>query len=138
MLRQFLSSEFTSNFARAEIEKIIESSLAVARDYAAKLMLSISYSDYRDVLPRIRRPTLCITGAGSPLGAEAMPWIASQIPHARLSIIGAAEGESHFMDLENPNAFNAEVRNFSYRSLLSPGASAQARTPMSALVIKRT
>jgi hypothetical protein len=67
-----------------------------------------------------------------------MPWIASQIPHARLSIIGAAEGESHFMDLENPNAFNAEVRNFSYRSLLSPGASAQARTPMSALVIKRT
>jgi hypothetical protein len=56
MLRQFLSSEFTPNFARAEIEKIIESSLAVPRDYAAKLMLSISYSDYRDVLPRIRRP----------------------------------------------------------------------------------
>jgi non-heme chloroperoxidase len=75
-------------------------------------MLSISYSDYRDVLPRIRRPTLCITGAASPLGAEAMPWIASQIPHARLSVIGAAEGGSHFMYLENPEAFNAEVRNF--------------------------
>jgi hypothetical protein len=42
---QFLSSEFTPNFPRAEIEKIIESSLAVPRDYAAKLMLSISYSD---------------------------------------------------------------------------------------------
>ena len=71
MLRQFLSSEFTPNFPRAEIEKIITSSLAVPRDYAAKLMLSISYSDYRDVLPRIQRPTLCITGAASPLGAEA-------------------------------------------------------------------
>jgi non-heme chloroperoxidase len=112
MLRQFLSSEFTPNFPRAEIEKIIERSLAVPRDYAAKLMLSISYSDYRDVLPRIRRPTLCITGAASPLGAEAMPWIASQIPNARLSIIGAGEGGSHFMYLENPEAFNAEVRNF--------------------------
>jgi non-heme chloroperoxidase len=66
MLRQFLSSEFTPNFPRAEIEKIIESSLAVPRDYAAKLMLSISYSDYRDVLPRIRRPTLCITGCREP------------------------------------------------------------------------
>ena len=112
MLRQFLSSEFTPNFPRAEIEKIIASSLAVPRDYAAKLMLSISYSDYRDVLPRIRRPTLCITGAASPLGAAAMPWIASQIPHARLSVIGAAEGGSHFMYLENPEAFNAELRNF--------------------------
>jgi pimeloyl-ACP methyl ester carboxylesterase len=71
-----------------------------------------SYSDYRDVLPRIRRPTLCITGAASPLGAEAMPWITSQIPNARLSVIGAAEGGSHFMYLENPEAFNAEVRNF--------------------------
>jgi hypothetical protein len=45
MLRQFLSSEFTPHFPKAEIEKVIESSLAVPRDYAAKLMLSISYSD---------------------------------------------------------------------------------------------
>jgi non-heme chloroperoxidase len=112
MLRQFLSREFTPNFPTAENEKIIESSLAVPRDYAAKLMLSISYSDYRDVLPRIPRPTLCITGAASPLGAEAMPWIASQIPHSRLSVIGAAEGGSHFMYLENSEAFNAEVRKF--------------------------
>lgn len=112
MLRQFLSKEFTPNFPRAEIEKIIESSLAVPRDCAANLMLSISYSDYRDVLPRIRRPTLCITGAASPLGGEAMPWIASQILNARLSVIEAADGGSHFMYLENPKAFNAEVRNF--------------------------
>ena len=112
MLRQFLSSEFTPNFPRTKVEKIIAGSLAVPRDYAAKLMLSISYSDYRDVLPRIRRPTLCITGAASPLGAEAMPWIASQIPNAKLSVIGAAEGGSHFMYLENPEAFNAEVRSF--------------------------
>ena len=112
MLREFLSKEFTPRFPKAEIDKVVENSLKVPRAYATKLMLSISYSDYRDVLPRIRQPTLCITGAASPLGAEAMPWIASQIPNARLSVIDAEEGGSHFMYLENPQAFNAEVRNF--------------------------
>jgi non-heme chloroperoxidase len=112
MLREFLSKEVTPRFPKAEIDKVVENSLKVPRTYAAKLMLSISYSDYRDVLPRIRQPTLCLTGATSPLGAEAMPWIASQIPNARLSVISAEEGGSHFMYLENPKAFNAEVRNF--------------------------
>lgn len=112
MLREFLSSEFTPRFPKADIVGVVENSLKVPRAYAAALMLSITYCDYRDLLPRIRRPTLCITGAASPLGAEAMPWIASQIPNARLSVIGAEEGGSHFMYLENPQAFNADVRKF--------------------------
>jgi non-heme chloroperoxidase len=47
MLTQFLSGEFTPNFPRAEIEKIVASSLAIPRDYAAKLMLSCRQSSTR-------------------------------------------------------------------------------------------
>jgi hypothetical protein len=63
-----------------------------------------------------------------------MPWIASQIPNARLSVIGTAEGGSHFMYLKNPEAFNAEARNFLRENLMKPGESEEARMSCSQAV----
>jgi pimeloyl-ACP methyl ester carboxylesterase len=37
-----------------------------------------------------------------------MPWLASQIPHARLAMIDAR----HFVQLESPDQFNASMRAF--------------------------
>jgi non-heme chloroperoxidase len=108
VLRGFLSSEFSPGFPEAEVARVIEGSLKMPRVAAAELMLSIMQADYRDVLPRIRRPTLCIGGARSHLGPEPMPWIAARIPGAQLVMIDAR----HFVHLERPGAFNAAVRGF--------------------------
>jgi len=66
--------------------------------------------DVRDVLPRIRVPTLLLYGdrdVRSPAAvAEAMH---AQIPGSRLVFI---RGAGHMGHLEAPDAFNAEVRGF--------------------------
>jgi pimeloyl-ACP methyl ester carboxylesterase len=66
--------------------------------------------DFRDVLPTIRVPTLLIWGDGdtrSPvsIGEE----MSARIPGAGLTIIPAA---GHVSNMEQPEAFNAEVRSF--------------------------
>jgi len=108
VLRDFLTREFTPDFPTSEIARVIEGSLRMPRGAAADLMLSVMHADYRDLLPRIRRPALCIGGARSHLAPEAMPWIASRIPTARLVMIDAR----HFVHLESPGPFNAAVRGF--------------------------
>jgi non-heme chloroperoxidase len=108
VLRDFLSREFSPEFPESEVARVIEGSLKMPRDAAADLMLSVMQADFRDLLPHIRRPTLCIGGKRSHLGPEVMPWIASRIPNARLVMIDAR----HFVHLENPGAFAAAVRGF--------------------------
>ena len=108
VLGDFLSREFSPEFPESEVARVIEGSLKMPRDAAAVLMLSVMQADFRDLLPRIRRPTLCIGGKRSHLGPEVMPWIASRIPNARLVMVDAR----HFVHLENPGAFNAAVRGF--------------------------
>ncbi len=88
--------------------KVIEGSLKMPRKAAAELMLSVKQADFRDLLPLIRRPTLCIGGKESQLGPEIMPWIASCIPGATVAMIQAR----HFVHLENPAEFNTAVREF--------------------------
>ncbi len=108
VLRDFLANEFNPDFPRSEVARVIEGSLKMPRDLAAELMLSVMHADFRDLLPRIRRPTLCIGGKESHLGPEVMPWIASRIPGAQVVMIDAR----HFVHLENPVEFNAAVRAF--------------------------
>jgi non-heme chloroperoxidase len=110
--REFLAGMFTPAFSRGELNRVIDNALKLPRPLAAQLMLSVSYADFRDLLPRITSPTLCIGPAASHLGPEVMPWIASQIPRAEVVMIGAEAGGSHFMFLENPAAFNSAVRTF--------------------------
>jgi non-heme chloroperoxidase len=108
MLRRFLTEEFSPGFPKADIAQVIEGSLKMPRGAAAELMLSVMHSDFRDVLPLIQRPTLCIGGARSHLGPEVMPWIAACIPGAKAVMLDAR----HFVHLESPVEFNASVLAF--------------------------
>ncbi|WP_298860060.1 alpha/beta hydrolase [uncultured Gimesia sp.] len=110
--REFLASMFTPAFPESDLANVIQDSLKFPRSHAAQLLLSVSYADFRDLLPRITLPTLCIGGKGSHLGPAVMPWIASQIPGGQVTMIDADAGGSHFVFLENPNAFNSAVRIF--------------------------
>jgi non-heme chloroperoxidase len=108
VLREFLSGEFSPEFPESEVGRVVEASLRMPRRAAAELMLSVMEADFRDLLPRISRPTLCIGGSRSHIGPKVMPWIASRIPNAQLTMIDAR----HFVYLENPGAFNSAVRGF--------------------------
>lgn len=108
VLRDFLAREFSPDVPRPDVSRVIEGSVKMPRQAAAELMLSVMQADFRDLLPLIRRPTLCIGGKESHLGPEVMPWIASRIPGATVVMIRAR----HFVHLEKPVEFNAAVRDF--------------------------
>jgi pimeloyl-ACP methyl ester carboxylesterase len=82
------------------------------RRHAAELMRNHASLDWRDVITKIRLPTLVIGAHASLAPATCMPWVASQIPGSRLEMFGAEEGGSHFMFVENPGRFNAVVLDF--------------------------
>jgi non-heme chloroperoxidase len=82
------------------------------RNHCAELMRNHANLDWRDVICRIRLPTLAIGAHASLAPATCMPWVASQIPGARLEMFGADEGGSHFMFVENPQKFNRLVLEF--------------------------
>ena len=108
VLREFISGAFGPEFPQANVERVMEGSLRVPLPAAAMMMLSVMHMDFRDLLPRIERPTLCIGGKRSHLGPDVMPWIAAQIPGAEVAMLDTR----HFVHLEAPDEFNAVVRGF--------------------------
>jgi pimeloyl-ACP methyl ester carboxylesterase len=72
------------------------------RSAAAQLLWSVQSGDFRDILPTIKIPTLCIGGSQSHLPPECMEWASQQMPKGSFQLL---EG-SHFMFLEHPEEFN--------------------------------
>ena len=87
-------------------------SLQMPRKLAAALFLDHATRDWRDVIARIRLPTLIVAAEMSIFPSVSQEWIARQIPGARLEIIPEKDGGSHFLCFENPVRFNAVVRDF--------------------------
>ena len=79
---------------------------------SARELFSDVMADWRDVPPRINRPSLYVAGEGSFVPMTATRWAARQTPGARFESIGASEGGNHFMFVENPDRFNRVVLDF--------------------------
>jgi non-heme chloroperoxidase len=103
---------FTPAFPAAELEWVIKENLKMPRRYAADLMLNHCTQDWRDVIPRIDKPTLVFGAKKSFFNPKSQQWIASQIRGARAEIFEENEGGSHFMFMENPEKFNNSVKAF--------------------------
>jgi pimeloyl-ACP methyl ester carboxylesterase len=87
-----------------------EISAGVRREALATQLLLMAEADQRDLLPRIAVPTLLIWGeldVRSPLGVARQ--FEEAIPHTKLVVIPAA---GHVSNLEQPEEFNAAVREF--------------------------
>ncbi len=112
MMRAFLEGMFTPKCPSGDRAGIIETSLNVPRETAIRFLLDVTFSDYRDLLPRIKVPTLCIGGQASHLGSDVMSYIADQIPGAKLEMMAVGDGGSHFMFIENPPVFNRLLSAF--------------------------
>jgi len=110
--RALFTSVFSPGFPPSALEPILAEIAKMPARHAASLMLDHATRDWRDVIGRIRLPTLVVGGRASLFSAESQAWIAGQIPGARLEIFEQDEGGSHFMILENPTRFSAVVRSF--------------------------
>lgn len=76
----------------------------------ARMWITMSSQDYRDVLPKISVPVLVTYGEESCLyPAENSRYLGSQIPDAK--VVGFA-GCGHGLMLEDPDKFNREVSDF--------------------------
>jgi pimeloyl-ACP methyl ester carboxylesterase len=97
--------------ATQEVREELAAIMSAFHPVGFRLMaLSSAHSDFRDLLPQIRVPTLLVWGeadARSPMS------IAHQfhdaIPDARLAVIA---GAGHISNFEAPAQFNAAVRDF--------------------------
>lgn len=107
-----LAGMFTGAMPRDELLWIARENLKFPRTHAADLLFHHCLLDWRDAIRRIDRPTLVVGGAKSIFPPRSQEWIAEQISGAELRIFAEDEGGSHFMFYENPQAFNALVRDF--------------------------
>ncbi|MCB9993491.1 MAG: alpha/beta hydrolase [Hyphomicrobiaceae bacterium] len=95
-----------------EFDWIVAENLKMPRDKSMELLYATSSVDWRGTIKRVNLPALVIGAEGSTHKVEVLTWVASQIPGAKLRIWKKEEGGSHFMFLENPRQFNAELRAF--------------------------
>jgi non-heme chloroperoxidase len=103
---------FTKNFPAEELDWVVKENLKMPRRQAADLMLNHCSQDWRDVIPRIDKPTLVVGAEKSFFNPKSQQWIAKQIKGAKAEIFAEADGGSHFMFMENPEKFNKLAREF--------------------------
>ncbi|MFJ3669525.1 alpha/beta fold hydrolase [Streptomyces sp. NPDC090106] len=99
---------------------------ATPADAAVPLLFDHCVQDWRDVLPRIDRPTLVLGCEGGKVDPRSQEFVARAIPGARLHVFPSAEAGSDVPFLENPAAFDAVVRAFLDESAETAGGPAGA------------
>lgn len=108
----FVRRMVTPRIPAALLDWVLAENARTSPHVAAGLLLSHATNDWRDVLPRIDRPTLVIGGTASHVPERSQHFVRSRIPGAALHVFGADEGGAHFMFLEAPDVFNAVVAPF--------------------------
>lgn len=108
----FLRSMVTADIPAEAFQWIVDMNMKMPRAAAADLLYNHCHQDWREVLPRIDRPTLFIGGKGSLVPHSCMRWEATQVPGARVEIFDDGEAGSHFMFIENAAKFNALLAGF--------------------------
>ena len=99
--------------AKPEIrEWIVQCNLKMPRDLAATLAYNNLHTDWRDLVPRIKLPTLIISGRASGIPWKSQDWIHRQIQGSQFEVFEEAEGGKHFMFIENPEKFNRLVMKY--------------------------
>jgi non-heme chloroperoxidase len=94
---------------RTDQEWIVAEALKMPAEAAATLMFDYVYSDWRDVLPRIRLPTLIVAGGRSHIPLSVPEWMHRAIPGSELAVL---PGRAHLLFYEEPEAFNDLVARF--------------------------
>jgi pimeloyl-ACP methyl ester carboxylesterase len=84
-------------------------------DSRRTLLLDHFVADWRDVLPRIDKPTWVVTGRLSPYDdLDGMKWFASEPPDGHLSVFQESGHSPHINEAED---FNSQLLDFMARPL---------------------
>jgi non-heme chloroperoxidase len=101
---------FVEPVAAGEREVMVEEIIKTPAAAASELERDDLHQDWRDVLPRIRVPTLVIAGAQSKVFPTAgVRYMADRIPNARFA---SFEHSGHCPFIEERERFNEEIRDF--------------------------
>lgn len=111
---EFVTQWVPEMFTEAASQALLQEMSSIVSEFhplGFRLMAKSSAdTDTTDLLPRITPPTLVLWGDGdrrSPLGIAEQ--LRDAIPNAELAVI---KGAGHASNMEQPEAFNAEVRRF--------------------------
>jgi pimeloyl-ACP methyl ester carboxylesterase len=108
----FIGNMVTKAISESDKQWIIDRNLRMPRQHAATLLYHHSTTDWRDLIPRIRTPSLVVGGRVSVVPWKSQEWINQQIPGSRLEIFEENEGGNHFMFIEAYKKFNNIVADF--------------------------
>lgn len=112
VVRAFVRGMFTGS-VDDDLWEFVSSEVARTPTRAAvPLLFDHGAQDWRDVLPRIRVPTLVVGCDGSHVPPDSQRHLASRIPGARVHVVPTDVARSHFFFLERPDAFNRLVEDF--------------------------
>ena len=110
-VRGYLPGLFTGSAPAVVVEEALAMMLEARPAGMRPMVQGLAEADLRDVLPRIRVPTLLLYGDAdrrSPLEVVASD-LHAKIPGSRLVVL---PGVGHQSDMEAPGRFNAELRGF--------------------------
>ena len=110
--RQMISAMLSEQISTNDRHWILAENDKFPSQHAATLLFNSSTQDWRDLIRRIKLPTLIIGGKSSVVPPESQRWIHSQLPGSQLEIFPSDQGGYHFGFLENPTRFNELVRSF--------------------------
>ncbi len=110
--RGFIGGMVTKAMSEEDKEWIIERNLRMSRQHAATLLYDHSTSDWRDVIPRIKMPSLVVGGRISLVPWKSQVWVSEKIAGSRLEIFEENEGGNHFMFIEGHEKFNGIIADF--------------------------
>lgn len=108
----FVSGMVTPNISPPLLAWIQAENAKTSTEVAAQLLWSHCSQDWRDVLPRIDRPTLIICGDCSHVDARSQFFIHRMVRNSLIRKFSREEGGAHFMFLEAPQVFNEVLREF--------------------------
>ena len=107
-----LNGMVTENISTEDKAWLLAENARMPGPLSAREFFTDILADWRDVPPRINRPSLYIAGEGSFVPASATRWAAEHTPGASFESIPADQGGNHFMFIENPDRFNRLVADF--------------------------
>ncbi|MFD8988167.1 alpha/beta fold hydrolase [Streptomyces goshikiensis] len=111
--QEFVRSMFTGDTTDAALLAFVAEEIESTPAYAGvPLLFDHCAQDWRDVLPRIDRPTLVLGCEGSHVDPHSQRYIAERIPAAELHVFPRESAASHFPFLENPDEFNTVLEKF--------------------------
>jgi non-heme chloroperoxidase len=110
--RQLIDAHVTRHATSEVREWIVRCNLKMPRPFAGTLLYNLCHADWRDFIPRIKLPTLIISGRASVIPWKSQEWIHRQIKGSQFEVFEEAEGGQHFMFIENPEKFNRLVMEY--------------------------